>query len=138
MGDEDDFSGFHGAAKKIEAERKAAAAEQESEPVGKKGKISFPTKEDNTKNLRARIDRIIRMEEEKKSLSEDIKVEYQGGKNDGYAPKAIKNIVREEMEDGEKKAAREAIEFETDAMRLALGDFASSPLGDAAMSRTRR
>jgi hypothetical protein len=41
------------------------------------------------------------------------------------------------MEDGEQRAAREAAEDEAEAIMAALGDFASSPLGESATGRGR-
>ena len=45
--------------------------------------------------------------------------------------------MKREMEDSEARAAREAVEMEAELMITALGDFASSPLGEAAVGRSK-
>lgn len=105
---------------------------------GSKGAASTkpakPTLEatDEKKRLRSVIDRIVRLEEEKKGLGADIKEIYEEAKSAGSSKKSIRIVVKREMEDSEQRASREAAEEEAELILAALGDFASSPLGEAA------
>lgn len=94
-----------------------------------------PDTEGEKKHLRSIVDRIVRLEEEKAVLSSDIKDIYVEAKSVGYTKKAVRIIVMEEMEDAEALAAREAVETEVKLIRKALGDYASSPLGNYAASK---
>lgn len=68
--------------------------------------------------LRAFIERIERLEEEKKTISDDIKDVYAEAKGTGFDTKAIRTIIRER-----KKDQTERQEFETilDLYKAALG-----------------
>lgn len=68
--------------------------------------------------LRSIIERIERLEEDKKSISDDIKDVYTEAKGNGYDVPALKAIVRMRREDGEKRQAREA---QIEIYREALG-----------------
>lgn len=59
--------------------------------------------------LKAIIERIERCEEEKKSISDDIKDIYTEAKGNGMDTKALRTIVRLRAEDPNKRAEREAI-----------------------------
>ena len=68
--------------------------------------------------LRAFVERIERLEEEKKTISDDIKDVYAEAKGTGFDTKALRKIVAERKQD-----AAERLEFETilDLYRHALG-----------------
>lgn len=59
--------------------------------------------------LRNYIERVERLEEEKKTISDDIKDVYGEAKADGYDPKAMRAIVKMRKEDPDKRAEREAV-----------------------------
>jgi len=65
--------------------------------------------------LRAIIERIEKVEEEMKALSDDRKEIYSEAKGNGYEVKAIRRIVRLRKLDGPQKAAADEVEsiFET-------------------------
>lgn len=70
-----------------------------SEPVAKLAKDQ----------IRSIIERVERLEEEKKSISDDIKDVYTEAKGNGYDVKALRTIVRMRKEDPNDRAEREAI-----------------------------
>lgn len=59
--------------------------------------------------LKAYIERIERLEEEKKAMASDIRDIYAEAKGNSFDPKALRTIVRLRSEDPEKRADREAI-----------------------------
>ena len=68
--------------------------------------------------LRALIERIERLEEEKKTISEDIKEIYAEAKGTGFDIKALRTIVRLRKKD---QAEREEEEAMIDLYKTALG-----------------
>lgn len=68
--------------------------------------------------LRAIVERIERLEEEKKSICDDIKDVYLESKSNGFDVPALKAIVRARREDQEKRKEREAL---VEVYRDALG-----------------
>lgn len=80
--------------------------------------------------LRLLIERIERLEEEKKGLADDIKDVYLEAKSRGFDAKAMRVIVRER---GMEKTVREEREAILDVYRSALGLLADTPLGQAAL-----
>lgn len=59
--------------------------------------------------LRAFIERIERLEEEKKAISEDIKEVYGEAKGNGFDVKAMRQIVRIRKLDASERMEQEAI-----------------------------
>ncbi|MBD0414242.1 DUF2312 domain-containing protein [Oryzicola mucosus] len=59
--------------------------------------------------LRALIERIERLEEEKKTISDDIKDVYAEAKGTGFDTKAIRTIVRLRKQDANERAEAETI-----------------------------
>jgi len=59
--------------------------------------------------LKAIIERIERLEEEKASIASDIRDVYAEAKGNGFDVPALKAIVRARREDPAKRAAREAM-----------------------------
>lgn len=59
--------------------------------------------------LKSIIERIERMEEEKKGIADDIRDIYAEAKGNGMDAKALRTIVRLRAEDPNKRAEREAI-----------------------------
>lgn len=85
--------------------------------------------------LRAFIERIERLEEEKKALSGDIKGIYAEAKANGFDPKTMRKVVRLRAMDADKRRAEQVI---LDFYMEALGMLAGTPLGDAALGRAIR
>ena len=59
--------------------------------------------------LKAIIERIERLEEEKKTISDDIRDVYAEAKGNGYDTKAIRTIVRMRKQDANERAEQETI-----------------------------
>ena len=59
--------------------------------------------------LRAFIERIERLEEEKKTISDDIRDVYAEAKGNGYDVKALRTIVRMRKQDANERAEQETI-----------------------------
>lgn len=68
--------------------------------------------------LRSIIERVERLEEDKKSITDDIKDVYAEAKGNGYDVKALRTIVRLRRQDADERAEQEAI---LDAYMVALG-----------------
>jgi uncharacterized protein (UPF0335 family) len=82
--------------------------------------------------LRSIIERVERLEEEKRALVEDIKEVYSEAKSNGFDTKIIRQIVRIRKQDTAERQEQEALlEIYMDA----LGMLSGTPLGDAAVSR---
>ena len=60
-------------------------------------------------NLRAFVERIERLEEEKKTISDDIRDVYAEAKANGFDTKALRSIVRLRKQDAEERKEEEAI-----------------------------
>ena len=60
-------------------------------------------------HLKAIIDRIERLEEEKKTISDDIRDVYAEAKGNGYDTKALRTIVRMRKQDANERAKQETI-----------------------------
>ena len=86
----------------------------------------------NSGHLRAFIERIERLEEEKKALAEDIKDVYGEAKSTGFNVKIMRKIVALRRQDADKRAEEEAI---LDLYLNALGMLADTPLGQAAITK---
>jgi uncharacterized protein (UPF0335 family) len=67
------------------------------------------TEEVNASHLRAFIERIERLEEEKKALSDDIKDVYAEAKGNGFDAKIMRKIVSIRKQDREKRLEEETI-----------------------------
>ncbi|RMF15558.1 MAG: DUF2312 domain-containing protein [Alphaproteobacteria bacterium] len=59
--------------------------------------------------LRAFIERIERLEEEKKALSDDIREVYAEAKAQGFEPKVMRQVVRLRKMDREQRQEQEAL-----------------------------
>lgn len=82
--------------------------------------------------LRSIIDRWEALQEEVKALRSDQKDIMQEAKSAGFDVKVIRKLIAERKLD---QAEVEEMEMLIDVYRRALGDFASSPLGEAALAR---
>lgn len=69
--------------------------------------------------LRAFIERIERLEEEKKTISDDVKEVYSEAKNSGFDTKAIRTIIRlRKKEDRERQEEEAMIDLYKDALGM--------------------
>jgi uncharacterized protein (UPF0335 family) len=59
--------------------------------------------------LKSVIERIERLEEEKKTISEDISDVYKEAKGNGYDVKALRTIVRIRKQDANERAEQETV-----------------------------
>jgi uncharacterized protein (UPF0335 family) len=59
--------------------------------------------------IRSIIERVERLEEEKKGLADDIKDVFAEAKGNGYDPRALREIVKLRKQDPEDRKEREAI-----------------------------
>lgn len=82
--------------------------------------------------LNSFIERIERLEEEKKSLAEDLKEVYLEAKAQGYDVKTMRQIVRLRKMDADDRAESEAL---LETYKNALGMLVDTPLGEAAMRK---
>ena len=60
-------------------------------------------------HLRAFVERIERLEEEKKAISDDIRDVYAEAKGNGYDTKAMRAVVRLRKQDADERKEHEAI-----------------------------
>ena len=74
-----------------------------------KDEIATGTEEVNAGHLRAFIERIERLEEEKKALSDDIKDVYGEAKANGFDVKIMRKIVSIRRQDRDKRIEEETI-----------------------------
>ncbi|MEJ0096852.1 MAG: DUF2312 domain-containing protein [Bauldia sp.] len=79
--------------------------------------------------LRAIVERIERLEEEKAALSEDIKEVYAEAKGNGFDTKILRTVVRLRKQDSSERAEQEAL---LDLYLHALGMATASPTAEAA------
>jgi len=82
--------------------------------------------------LKAFVERVERLEEEKKAIADDIRDVYAEAKGNGFDVKALRAIIRMRKEDAEKRREHEAI---VETYMHALGMLADTPLGKAAVER---
>jgi uncharacterized protein (UPF0335 family) len=82
--------------------------------------------------LRLLIERVERLEEEKKGIADDIRDVFAEAKAVGYDAKIMRQIVRLRKMKPDDRAEMEAI---LDTYKAALGMLVGTPLGDAALER---
>lgn len=83
--------------------------------------------------LRLFIERVERLEEEKRGITDDIKDVYSEAKSNGYDVKTMRAIVRERRME---KHHRDEAQMLLDTYRHALGmDYSGTPLGAATIAR---
>lgn len=82
--------------------------------------------------LKSFIDRIERLEEEKKTFTDDIRDVFAEAKSNGFDVKALRAIIRMRKQDADERAEQQAV---LDTYMHALGMLADMPLGQAAIAR---
>jgi len=83
------------------------------------------------------FDRIYRLAKESKENAIDIAELYKSAKAAGIDVKVLRKSVALALEDDDKKRERRAIEGKAEALLAALGPFAETSLGDAAVRAAR-
>lgn len=86
----------------------------------------------NADALSRYVDRIENLHKERDAVTTDIKAVYEEAKSAGFVTKAIRQIVRERRMEETERHDHYAL---LDAYRAALGMFADTPLGEAAVAR---
>ena len=76
------------------------------------------------------VGRIEKLESDKRDLATDIGDIYKEVKSAGFDPKIVRALIRERRMDAAEREERDAL---LETYRAALGDYASCPLGAAAM-----
>jgi uncharacterized protein (UPF0335 family) len=89
-------------------------------------------KQGNNNQLKALIERIEKLEEEKAEIANDIKEVYLEAKSSGFDSKIIKKIIAMRKQDDAKRKEEQAL---LAVYMDALGMLADTPLGKAAMDR---
>jgi len=82
--------------------------------------------------LRLLIERVERLEEEKKGIADDIRDVYSEAKARGFDPKIMRQLVRLRKMKPDDRAEMEAV---LDTYKAALGMLYDTPLGQAAIQR---
>lgn len=86
----------------------------------------------NGQDLRLLIERIERLEEEKKEIQEHIKDVYGEAKSRGYDPKIMRQIIRLRKMSVTERDEEEAL---LDIYKASLGMLGGTPLGEAAIKK---
>ena len=77
--------------------------------IGHNSEAETPATRFSKDQLKSIIERIERLEEEKKTLSDDVKGIYVEAKGNGYDVKTLRTIVRMRKMDAGDRAARETL-----------------------------
>jgi uncharacterized protein (UPF0335 family) len=80
--------------------------------------------------LKAFVERIERLEEEKKTIADDIRDVYAEAKGNGFDVKALRAVIRLRKQDVQARTEHELI---LETYMNALGMLADTPLGQAAI-----
>jgi uncharacterized protein (UPF0335 family) len=88
------------------------------------------TGHNSKEQIRSIVERIERLEEERKSIGDDIRDVYAEAKGNGYDVKALRAVIRLRKQDAAARAEHEAI---LETYMQALGMLADTPLGQAAL-----
>jgi uncharacterized protein (UPF0335 family) len=81
--------------------------------------------------IKALVDRIERLEDEKDIIAQDIRDIYAEAKGNGFDTKALRAIIRLRKQDVNERAEQEAL---IDLYMSSLGMLAGTPLGQAAVA----
>jgi uncharacterized protein (UPF0335 family) len=87
---------------------------------------------DHNGQLKAIVERIERLAEEKDGIASDISDLFKEAKGNGYDVPALRALIKLRKEDANKRAERETI---LETYMTALGMLSDLPLGKAAMER---
>ena len=87
-----------------------------------------PLGSNSANQLKSFVERVERLSEEKKSITDDIRDVYAEAKSNGFDCKALREVVKLRRLDKEKL---QEFEETVETYRHALGDLADTPLGRA-------
>lgn len=90
--------------------------------------------EGSNSSVKLYVERAVRIEEEKRANTEDLRELFKEAKSNGYDPAALRVLVKEAMEDADKRRKREEREAIIETYRAAIGQLDGTPLGNAAMA----
>jgi uncharacterized protein (UPF0335 family) len=93
--------------------------------IGQNGQVGGNAKE----QLKSIVERVERLEEEKKAIADDIAQVYAEGKGAGFDTKALRTIIRLRKLDPDERREQQQV---LDTYLHALGMLADTPLGQAA------
>jgi uncharacterized protein (UPF0335 family) len=96
--------------------------------VNRSRKVNMST----NNQLKALVERIEKLEEERANLGEDVKSVFAEAKANGFDPKIIKKVLALRKKDASKIAEEQAL---LSVYMDALGMLADTPLGKAAIDR---
>lgn len=88
----------------------------------------------NNNQIKALVERIERLEEEKAAIAADIKDVFSEAKSNGYDVKILKKLLSLRKQDAQKRAEEQAV---LAVYMDALGMLADTPLGKAAVDRIK-
>lgn len=86
-------------------------------------------------DLRSYRDRIVRLEQEKKQIAQDIKDVLAEAQGRGYDTKALRVLIKRSMETEEERHSRVTTELIAELYLASLGMLDGTPLGEAARKR---
>ena len=86
----------------------------------------------NNNQIKALVERIEKLEEEKAVIANDIKEVFSEAKSNGYDVKILKKVLALRKQEASKRAEEQAL---LSVYMDALGMLADTPLGKAAMDR---
>jgi uncharacterized protein (UPF0335 family) len=113
-------------------------AESPQLPIGAGGHLGGNVKE----QLKAIIERVERLEEEKKATADDIKDVYAEAKSNGFDAKALRTIVRlRKMDPNERREQEEILDIYMHALGMLGEDYARAVVEEQAQqgdARTRK
>lgn len=82
--------------------------------------------------LKSLIERIEKLEGDKRSIADDIKDVYAEAKGNGFDPKILRKVVALRRQDADKRLVEQTL---ISTYMEALGMLADTPLGQAAIRR---
>lgn len=82
--------------------------------------------------LKSLIERIEKLEDDKRSIADDIKDVYAEAKGNGFDPKILRKVVALRRQDADKRLVEQTL---ISTYMEALGMLADTPLGQAAIRR---
>jgi uncharacterized protein (UPF0335 family) len=85
----------------------------------------------NNNQIKAIVERIEKLEEEKAAIAQDIKDVFSEAKSNGFDTKILKKVLSLRKQDASKRAEEQAV---LAVYMDALGMLADTPLGQAAMA----
>jgi uncharacterized protein (UPF0335 family) len=86
----------------------------------------------NSSKLRSLVERIERLEEERKTLGADVKEVYAEVKSQGYDSKTVRRLIKKRKHDPADLEAQDAL---LEVYEREVNSYDKTPLGAAAMER---